>query len=91
MDPIKHLIAIAERERQKRRHPAPARSARLSEATQATPGQEPPRESVRWSPLLKLERLPERARQRAAERQSQALRSEGEEQPAGNGWKPHQP
>jgi hypothetical protein len=91
MDPVQHLIAIAERERQKRRCPAPARSARISEAAQATPGQEPPRESVCWSPLLTLQRLPERARQRAAERQSQALPSEGEEPPAGKSWKPRPP
>ena len=91
MDPVKHLIAIAEREREKRRQPAPAPSTRLSEAAQATPGQEPPRESVCWSPPLKLERLPECARQRTAERQNQAPPSTVEEPPAGQGWKPRQP
>ena len=55
MDPVKHLIAIAERERQKRRHPAPARSAPLPDAAQAVPGQDPPREQEQpadtgWKP-----------------------------------------
>jgi hypothetical protein len=43
VDPVKHLIAIAERERHKRRYPAPVRSTPLPDAAQAVPGQDPPR------------------------------------------------